>query len=173
MTEGASSRKVLSLAEVLDRVRVLKETGRSIVTANGSFDIMHAGHVHFLESARAQGDVLIVGLNSDVSVRAYKSELRPIIGEADRAAMIAALECVDMVFLFDETDPREWLSQLKPDVHVNGAEYGMDCIERDVVEAGGGRIHLIESVGGISTTAIVDRIINVYTAERGASQSGA
>ncbi len=159
--------KVMTLDRVLKRVAALRADGSTIVTANGSFDIMHAGHAHFLESARAQGDVLIVGLNSDASVRAYKSPLRPIIGERDRAHMVAALECVDMVFLFDETDPRDWLGQVKPDVHVNGAEYGADCIERGTVEDGGGRIHLVEAVAGLSTTAVVGRILDVYAKEQG------
>jgi rfaE bifunctional protein nucleotidyltransferase chain/domain len=161
-----SNSKILPLATVIERVRAWRAEGKTIVTANGAFDIMHAGHVSFLESAAEQGDVLVIGINSDSSVRAYKSPLRPIISQAFRAAMVAALGCVDMVFLFDETDPRAWLRLVKPDVHVNGAEYGANCIEREAVEEGGGRIHLVTPSIRLSTSAIVERIINVYTAER-------
>ncbi|MBL7076033.1 MAG: adenylyltransferase/cytidyltransferase family protein [Kiritimatiellae bacterium] len=154
-----SEEKLLTLGEVVERAAELREQSRTIVTANGSFDIMHAGHVAFLEQARAKGDVLIIGINSDASVKAYKSPSRPIISEEFRARMVAALECVDFVFLFDETDPREWLKQVKPDIHVNGTEYGKDCIERDVVEACGGRISLVQSVGGLSTSAVIARIV--------------
>jgi rfaE bifunctional protein nucleotidyltransferase chain/domain len=161
-----SKSKVLTLTDVVGQVRTWQDGGKTIVTANGSFDIMHAGHVAFLEAAAEQGDVLVIGINSNASVQAYKSPLRPIIGEADRARMVAALECVDMVFLFDETDPREWLRQVKPDVHVNGAEYGEDCIERDVVEAGGGHIRLIAPVDGLSTSAIIERVVALAREEQ-------
>lgn len=160
-----SKEKVVALSTAVERVNALRTEGKTVVTANGAFDIMHAGHVAFLEQARAQGDVLVVGINSDASVQAYKSPLRPIIGETDRAHMVAALECVDLVFLFDESDPREWLGQIKPDVHVNGAEYGAECIEREVVEQGGGRISLVEAVRGLSTSNIIQRIVELADAE--------
>ncbi len=165
MMNRTSKNKVVTRADAIERIGTLRAEGKNIVTANGSFDIMHAGHVAFLEKAKAEGDVLVVGVNSDASVRAYKSPSRPIISEGDRASMVAALECVDLVFLFDETDPREWLSQIKPDIHVNGAEYGADCIERDVVEAGGGHISLIQLVGGLSTSAIIQRIMAIQREE--------
>jgi len=166
MMNRKSKDKVVTLADAIERVNALQNEGRSVVTANGSFDIMHAGHVAFLEAARAEGDVLVVGINSDASVKAYKSPLRPVIGEVDRARMVAALECVDLVFLFDDTDPREWLRQVGPDIHVNGAEYGADCIERDVVEQGGGRISLVEAVAGLSTSNIIRRIVELEAAEQ-------
>jgi rfaE bifunctional protein nucleotidyltransferase chain/domain len=132
-----------------------------LLTLDGVVQKMNA----LREEGKAQDDVLVIGINSDASVRAYKSPSRPIIAEQYRARMVAALECVDLVFLFDETDPREWLRRIRPDIHINGAEYGADCIEREVVEAGGGRISLIQPVGGLSTSAVIQRIIAVESEE--------
>ena len=108
----------------------LRAKGKRLVTVNGSFDLLHAGHLYILEQARRQGDVLIVGLNSDASVRAHKGPTRPIVSERQRAQMLLALRMVDYVHIFDEPDPIAFLSEINPDVHVNGAEYGENCIER-------------------------------------------
>jgi D-beta-D-heptose 7-phosphate kinase/D-beta-D-heptose 1-phosphate adenosyltransferase len=136
----------------------LKAQGKRVVTINGSFDLLHAGHVHILEEAKAQGDVLIVGLNSDASVKAYKGESRPIVPEGERARMLLALRAVDFVHIFDETEPMPFLAEIKPQVHVNGAEYGPDCIEAPLVKANGGRIHIVSKIPGLSTSALLARI---------------
>jgi D-beta-D-heptose 7-phosphate kinase / D-beta-D-heptose 1-phosphate adenosyltransferase len=136
----------------------LKAQGRRVVTVNGSFDLLHGGHVHILEEARAQGDVLIVGLNSDASVKAYKGESRPIVPEGERARMLLALRAVDYVHIFDETEPMPFLAEIKPQVHVNGSEYGPDCIEAPLVKANGGRIHIVSKIPGLSTSALLARI---------------
>ena len=132
-----------------------------IVTCNGSFDLFHYGHLRFLQEARAQGDVLVVGLNSDSSIRQYKDPSRPIIPQDQRAEIIAALAIVDYVHIFDETVPMPFLEAVRPAVHVNGAEYGEDCIEAETVKEHGGRIHLMPKIAGLSTTELIDRIKNL------------
>ena len=143
------------LAELAGRLRA---QGKRIVTINGSFDILHAGHLHVLREARLQGDLLIVGLNSDRSVRAYKGPGRPYISEHERARMLLALRDVDYVHVFDEDVPMPFLAAVRPHVHANGAEYGEDCIEAPLVRSLGGRLHLIDRLPGWSTTSLVDRI---------------
>ena len=141
-----------SLAALAATVRA---RGKRLVTVNGSFDILHRGHLHILNEARRQGDVLIVGLNSDASVRSLKGPTRPINAARARAELLLALRMVDYVHIFDEADPVAFLSELHPDVHVNGAEYGENCIERDVVVGNGGRLHLVDRIGNESTSEIV------------------
>jgi len=136
----------------------LRAKGRRLVTVNGSFDVLHAGHLHILNEARSQGDVLIVGLNSDASVRSHKGPTRPIISDRGRAEMLLALRVVDYVHIFDEPDPIAFLSELNPDVHVNGAEYGENCIERDVVIRNGGRLHLVDRIPNLSTSALAGQL---------------
>ncbi|MDB5051265.1 MAG: ADP-heptose synthase, D-beta-D-heptose 7-phosphate kinase / D-beta-D-heptose 1-phosphate [Fibrobacteres bacterium] len=150
--------RMLSRSQLAPLAQSLKAQGKRIVTLNGSFDLLHAGHVHILDEARAQGDVLIVGLNSDASVRAYKGAHRPIIPEAQRATMLLAMRAVDFVHIFDETEPMPFLAEIKPQVHVNGSEYGPDCIEAPLVQANGGRIHIIEKIPGLSTSEILSRV---------------
>jgi rfaE bifunctional protein nucleotidyltransferase chain/domain len=137
----------------------LRTRGETLVTLNGSFDLMHAGHLHILYEASLQADILLVALNSDASIRQYKSPDRPIIGLFDRLAMLAAIEFVDFLTWFEETDPRELLRLLQPDVHVNGAEYGKNCIEAEVVRQGGGRLHLVNRVPGLATSEIIAKIV--------------
>jgi D-beta-D-heptose 7-phosphate kinase/D-beta-D-heptose 1-phosphate adenosyltransferase len=136
----------------------LRAKRRRLVTVNGSFDVLHSGHLHILNEARRQGDVLIVGLNSDASVRRYKGPARPIVPERQRAEMLLALRMVDYVHVFDEADPIAFLSEVMPDVHVNGSEYGEDCIESETVRRNGGRIHLVERLPGLSTSGLLDRV---------------
>ncbi len=152
------SAKIKSRDEIRQTLAELRAAGKTVVTCNGSFDVFHTGHLKFLQEAKAQGDVLIVGVNSDDSIKRYKSPDRPIIGENDRAEMMAGFECVDYVTVFDETDPRELLETIRPNVHVNGAEYGADCIEAPLLRKLGARLHLIKSYGGLSTTEIIERI---------------
>ena len=145
--------------EVLPRkVEELRQAGKSIATINGTFDLMHAGHLHILCEAKKQGSALIVGLNTDASIKVLKGENKPFIPLESRLQMIAALEFVDYVTWFHETDPIAFIRAAKPDVHVNGAEYGQQCIEAAAVKEGGGRIHLVERIPGLSTTEIVAKI---------------
>jgi D-beta-D-heptose 7-phosphate kinase/D-beta-D-heptose 1-phosphate adenosyltransferase len=137
----------------------LRARGLRIATINGAFDLLHAGHLHILHEAKRHGDVLIVGLNSDASIRAQKQAGRPFVGEADRAKLLLALRDVDYVHIFDELTPIAFLELIKPDVHVNGSEYGENCIEAPTVLAGGGRIQIIQRLAGLSTSGVVDRIL--------------
>lgn len=129
------------------------------MTINGSFDLLHAGHLAILFEASQQADVFIVALNTDASIKKYKSEDRPIVPLEGRIQMLTALEFVDYVTWFDETDPRDILAKIRPNVHVNGAEYGEHCIEAETVKSYGGRIHLVELVDGLSTTKLIEKII--------------
>lgn len=148
-------------AMVAERAR-LRDAGRTVVFTNGAFDLLHAGHVDYLGFARAQGDVLIVGLNADASVRRYKGDRRPVNGEGDRAEVLAALEAVDYVVVFDEDEPRALVEELVPDVLVKGADWAHYVSGRDVVEAHGGRVVLAPLVEGRSTTAMIERILEAY-----------
>ena len=152
------SQKQLNPAKLEETVRELRAAGKTIATLNGSFDLLHAGHLEIISEAAEQADVLIVALNTDRSIKQYKSPLRPIIPLEFRLKMMAALEVVDYVTWFEETDPRAILQKIKPDVHVNGAEYGKNCIEADVVKSNGGRIHIVSLVPGLSTSQIIKKI---------------
>jgi rfaE bifunctional protein nucleotidyltransferase chain/domain len=157
--------KIKSRAEIIDLACQLRKQGKTVVTANGSFDLLHAGHAMLLREAKKQGDVLIVCLNSDDSVRAWKKHVgykdwdkRPINPQEDRAELLAAMQDVDYLTIFDELDPIALLDTIKPDVHVNGSEYGEDCIEAQVVKKHGGRVHIINLKGGYSTSNLIKRI---------------
>lgn len=139
-------------------VSQLKAQGKTIATLNGSFDLLHAGHLEMIYQASLQADLLLVALNSDQSIQKYKGPLRPIIPLEYRLQMMAALEMVDYITWFEEADPRELLKRIKPDVHVNGAEYGENCIEAETVKAGGGRIHIVSLVPGLSSSRIIKKI---------------
>lgn len=155
----AIAAKIIDPAHLVARVGELRASRHTIATLNGSFDLMHAGHLEMIYQAALQADRLIVALNTDSSIQRYKSPLRPIIPLEYRLQMIAALEMVDGVTWFDETDPRLLLSLIRPDVHVNGVEYGENCIEAEVVRAGGGRIHIVSLVPGLSTSQIIKKIV--------------
>jgi rfaE bifunctional protein nucleotidyltransferase chain/domain len=148
-----------SLAEVVEERRAWKAGGRCVVLTNGCFDLLHPGHVALLESARAEGDILVVAINSDRSVQVIKGPGRPVIPEHERAEMLLALEPVDRVVIYDEPTPQSAIAALVPDVLVKGADWAPDAIVgRDVVEAAGGRVVRVEIVPGRSTTTILDRI---------------
>ena len=140
----------------------LRSAGRKLVFTNGAFDILHAGHVTYLEFARQQGDALCVGLNADSSVKRYKGDKRPINGERDRALVLAALECVDYVVLFPEDEPKTLIAEIVPDVLVKGADWAHYVSGRDIVEAHGGRVVLADMVAGRSTSNMIQRIVEVY-----------
>jgi D-beta-D-heptose 7-phosphate kinase/D-beta-D-heptose 1-phosphate adenosyltransferase len=136
-----------------------REAGRRVVFTNGVFDLLHPGHVRYLQAARAEGDLLIVGINSDRSVRAIKGADRPITPEAERAELLAALACVDAVVVFDQETPAEIIRAVQPDVLVKGADWAADAIVgRDTVEGRGGKVVRIPVEDGWSTTGIVERI---------------
>lgn len=155
-------------SKILDRAAMraerdrLKAARRRLVFTNGAFDILHAGHATYLDFARRQGDALLVGLNSDASIKRYKGEKRPINPEADRARVLAALECVDYVVVFGEDEPRDLIAAVLPDVLVKGADWAHYVSGRDVVEANGGRVVLANLVEGRSTTGMIDRIVAAY-----------
>ena len=137
----------------------LKKEGKTIVTTNGCFDILHVGHVRYLEKAKSFGDVLIVALNSDKSVKSIKGNDRPINNEEDRAVVLSALKSVDYVVLFDEDSPINLLLQIKPDVHTKGADYTVETLpEAKGIMESGGRIEFITFVEGKSTTSIIEKM---------------
>ncbi len=154
------SEKIILDREELRRVRAdLRAAGRRLVFTNGCFDILHVGHVRYLAQARAEGDALLVALNSDRSVRALKGEGRPVVSEGERAEVLAALGAVDFVTVFDEDSPRALIADLLPDVLVKGGDYALDEIHgREEVEAAGGRVLALPFVQGASTTDIIGRV---------------
>jgi rfaE bifunctional protein nucleotidyltransferase chain/domain len=151
--------RILDRNDLLHVRRQLKAEGKRVVFTNGCFDILHRGHVDYLTKARAQGDVLILGLNTDASVQRLKGPTRPIVEEDDRAAVIAALAVVDYVCLFDEDTPYELIQSLVPDILVKGADWSVnDIVGKDVVEAAGGAVHTIEFLPNHSTSKIIQKI---------------
>jgi D-glycero-beta-D-manno-heptose 1-phosphate adenylyltransferase len=156
---GESLGRVVSQEELLSRVAGEKAAGRRIVFTNGCYDLLHPGHVRLLEKSRKLGDVLILALNTDRSVRENKGAARPIMPEDERAEVAAALEAVDYVVLFDEATPREIIAKILPDVLVKGGDWGPDeIVGREEVEAAGGRVVSIEIETGYSTSAILESI---------------
>lgn len=151
-------RKIIPPEKIEEKIAQLKAEGKTIATLNGSFDLLHAGHLEMIYQAARQADVLVVALNSDRSIQQYKSPNRPIIPLSYRLQMMAALSMVSYVSWFDELDPREFLKKVRPHVHVNGAEYGENCIEAEVVREGGGKVKIIPLVPGLSTSQIVKKI---------------
>jgi rfaE bifunctional protein nucleotidyltransferase chain/domain len=140
----------------------LKKAGRKLAFTNGCFDLLHTGHIAYLTFTRRQGDCLCVGLNSDASVKRNKSDDRPIVPEADRARVLAALECVDYVVLFDEDEPKALIEEIIPDVLVKGKDWAHYVSGRECVEAHGGQVVLADLVEGRSTTGIIERVLQVY-----------
>ena len=150
---------MFTLADALARVSRLREAGRTVVFTNGVFDLLHPGHLRYLQHARTLGDALVVGVNSDRSVRAIKGPERPINPEHERAEVLAALACVDEVVIFDQDTPHDVIAALQPNVLVKGADWADDAIVgRDIVEARGGTVVRVAIEPGYSTTAILRRI---------------
>lgn len=154
-----SGSKLIAPEALEKTVSALRSEGKTIATINGSFDLLHSGHLHMLYEASLQADVLIVALNSDTSIKKYKSAKRPIVTLEHRLQMMSALAFVTYVTYFEETDPIELLKKIRPDVHVNGSEYGENCIEAETVKKGGGRLHIVTLVPGLSTTQIIQKIL--------------
>jgi D-glycero-beta-D-manno-heptose 1-phosphate adenylyltransferase len=156
--EDDFKKKLIPPQDLERRILELKNQGKKIATINGSFDLLHAGHLEILYFAKKKGDCLIVALNTDDSIRRYKSPKRPFIPLPYRLAMMAAFEFVDYVTWFDETDPCQLLEKIKPHVHINGSEYGENCIEAPVVRKYGGEIAIYEKIPGLSTSEIVKKV---------------
>ncbi|HEV8117293.1 MAG TPA: adenylyltransferase/cytidyltransferase family protein [Thermoanaerobaculia bacterium] len=151
--------KILAREALLEAAARQKAAGRSIVFANGGFDLFHVGHVRYLEAARGEGNFLVVGVNSDRSVRAAKGPGRPIFPENERAEIVAALLCVDAVVIFDEDSPAELIAALQPAVHAKGTDYSPDSVpERDVVASYGGRTAIVGDPKDHATTDLIARI---------------
>jgi rfaE bifunctional protein nucleotidyltransferase chain/domain len=163
MTETLAPRparsKVGTLAQVAERVAAARRAGRSIALANGCFDLLHVGHVRYLAGARAEADVLVVGVNGDASVRRLKGPDRPVMPEDDRALLVAALRAVDHVVVFQEDDVGELLRALRPDVHCKGTDYTPESVpERELVRAYGGRVAIVGDPKDHDTRALLRKL---------------
>ncbi len=155
----SASDKIVNIDTLLDRVDELKNSGRKIVFTNGCFDLLHVGHITFLNEARGLGDILVVGLNTDRSIHSLKGENRPILPEQERSHLLAALECVDYVILFDEDTPIELIKKIHPDFLVKGADYTKEeVVGHKIVESYGGTVSLIPLIDSVSTSTIINRI---------------
>jgi D-glycero-beta-D-manno-heptose 1-phosphate adenylyltransferase len=154
--------KVVPLEQSIERVAEMKRAGKRVVFTNGCFDLLHPGHTRYLAEARALGDALVVAINSDRSVRALKGPSRPILPESERAEVIAALRCVDLVTTFDDLTPRDLLARMLPQVLVKGADWGPEnIVGREEVEAAGGRVVSIPVVQGYSTSELIKKASRV------------
>lgn len=151
--------KIVSLLELAKIVDSLKEQNKKIVFTNGCFDILHLGHIRYLQQAKKLGDILIVGVNSDASVRKLKGNLRPIVPENERSEIIAALECIDYVIVFPELTPENLIHTIKPDIHVKGGDWKIEQIpEASLVQSYGGRVVIVDQVKDYSTTNLIKKI---------------
>ncbi len=165
-----AAEKIGSASELRELCAAARLRGRRVVFTNGCFDIMHVGHLRYLEAARELGDMLVVGVNTDGSVARIKGPGRPIVGERERAEMVAGLHCVDCVALFDEPDPLKLIETAEPDVLVKGADWAVDkIVGADFVLARGGKVLTIPLVPGVSTTTIIQRIADRAAADRAAA----
>lgn len=161
-----SDSKIKSLDVLALLIAAEQAKGKQVVFTNGCFDLLHAGHVKYLQKARGLGDLLVLGLNSDASVRRLKGAKRPLISEEERAHILAALYCIDYVTIFDEDTPLELIKALKPQILVKGGDYSLDgVVGRDVVEQYGGRVELVSFVDGKSTSNIIDKVLERYSME--------
>ena len=158
-----TKQKIKTIEELKKIIKNLKSQNKKIVTTNGVFDILHLGHIKYLQEAKKLGDILAIALNSDSSVKQIKGPQRPINDQEARAEVLASLEFVDYIVIFNETDPVKILSEIKPDIHVKGGDYKLgEIIEKDIVEKNNGKIILIPEIKGYSTTNLIDKIIKIY-----------
>lgn len=159
VTYRPSSEKIVSREEAARRASVEKRAGRRVVFANGAFDLLHAGHVRYLEAARGEGDWLVVALNSDASVARAKGPGRPVVPGSERCEIVAALGCVDAVVVFEEDSPSDLLERIRPDVHAKGTDYTEASVpERGVVAGYGGRTVIVGDPKEHATTQLIERI---------------
>jgi D-beta-D-heptose 7-phosphate kinase/D-beta-D-heptose 1-phosphate adenosyltransferase len=163
LEEVEAMNKILTWEAMREVVNLRRKEGQTIAFTNGCFDILHVGHVKYLEAARRMGDLLILGLNSDASVRAIKGEKRPLVPQAERAEVVASLESVDYVTLFDETTPLRLIEYLQPDCIVKGGDWKeASVVGGDLVRARGGKVVIVPLIEGASTTNIVEKILQAY-----------
>lgn len=154
--------KIKVLSELIQIRKDLKKEGQKVVFTNGVFDILHRGHVEYLEKAKSLGDVLMLGLNSDASVKKIKGEDRPVMGQEDRAIVLAGLSSVDYICLFEEETPENLIQELIPDILVKGGDYQIDdIVGRETVEANGGKVVTIDLVNGQSTTSLIEKMVKL------------
>ena len=157
------SDKIKTREELKSEFQKARSQGKRIVSTNGCFDILHIGHLRYLQAAKQVGDILLVAINSDDSVRAIKGDRRPLVTEDERAEILAALECVDYVMVFPELNPIPFLNELRPDIHIKGGDYSLDqVIERETVESLGGEVRLIPGAPDRSTSSLIDLIVERY-----------
>lgn len=164
--------KIMETAKIISREQVseigasLRKQGKTIVFTNGCFDILHAGHASYLARAACQGDVLILGLNSDASVQSIKGDRRPIIPQYDRARLLSSLACVDYIVVFDESDPEQLIRSIKPHILVKGSDWQEnEIIGADFVKTSGGRVERISLEPGLSTSLIIEKIVKNYASQ--------
>jgi D-beta-D-heptose 7-phosphate kinase/D-beta-D-heptose 1-phosphate adenosyltransferase len=168
-----SVKKIKNINAIKSIVARLRARRKKVVFTNGCFDLLHVGHIRYLRKARSLGDALVVGLNTDRSVRHIKGEKRPIVPQGERAEVLAALEFVDYVVLFDEPDPFSLIEKIKPTILVKGADWPKDkIIGRDVVEKAGGRVVRIPLVPGASSTGVIEKIIQAYCRDESERPAG-
>lgn len=157
--KGIFMGQILRRENIAEFVRNLQKSGKTVVTTNGCFDILHVGHVRYLQKTKSFGDYSVVLLNSDKSVRSIKGPTRPVNTESDRAEVLCALSCVDYVVLFDEDSPRDLLDEIKPDVYTKGADYTMETLpEADIMKKNGTKVEFITFVEGKSTTNTIEKM---------------
>ena len=158
-----SGTKIISLSSLQRKIRRLKQNGKCIVFTNGCFDILHYGHVKYLQDARSKGDYLVVAVNSDASIKKIKAKNRPVIGQTDRLKTVAALSSVDFVVLFNAVNPLRLIKALKPDILIKGADWSKQrIIGADFVESYGGKVLTVNLVKGRSTSALIEKIVRDF-----------
>lgn len=158
--------KIISTTSLKREINRLKQDGKRIVFTNGCFDILHYGHTKYLQDAKAKGDYLVVAVNSDSSIKKIKAKNRPVIGQLDRLKVVAALECVDFVVLFNEDNPLKVIKALKPDILIKGSDWSKKkIVGADFVESYGGKVQTVNLVKGRSTSAIIEKIVRDFAKE--------
>ncbi|MCP4049382.1 MAG: D-glycero-beta-D-manno-heptose 1-phosphate adenylyltransferase [bacterium] len=156
--------KYFTIKEAVNKRRFLKEASRSVVFTNGCFDLIHAGHVQYLQQAKSLGNFLIIGINSDESVKKLKGPKRPLVSQQERIIVLSAFEFVDMIVVFDQYTPETLIEAIKPDIHVKGGDYKKeDLPEYDIVSSYGGLVEILPFRKGCSTSGLVEKIVSVYS----------
>lgn len=157
--------KIKNLEEIKAIIEELHKNNKKFVFTNGCFDLLHAAHIRYLKEAKEQGDILIIGLNSDSSVKALKGDKRPLVPENERAFMLAALECIDYIIIFNDKTVENLLRELKPDIYVKGGDYTIDTInqeERKIIEENSGKIVILKGHEGYSTTNLIKKVLDTH-----------
>lgn len=165
-TGTLSGKKIVSLSGLKHKIRTLKQKGKRVVFTNGCFDLLHFGHVKYLQDAKNKGDYLIVAVNSDTSIKKIKAKNRPVIGQSDRLKMIAALSCVDFVLLFNQDTPLKLIKALRPDILIKGADWRKNkIVGADFVQSYGGKVATVRLVKNRSTSLLIKKIVKDFSKE--------